>query len=130
MSLAAAQPAKRNFQCTRSWRMQERQNHLTPIMVFQMPVTRKAIYVHYCLTCRLNCHEIPKFSPTNAPLVMKRINQMYKKSKQNDTTRKFKRREKKPSIFVAQPVKWMNLKDSKLSVRIINVSLSLPHNSC
>ena len=59
-----------------------------------MPVTRKAIYVHYCLTCRLNCHEIPKFSPTNAPLVMKRINQMYKKSKQNDATRKFKRREK------------------------------------
>ena len=29
MSLAAAQPAKRNFiQCIKSWRMEERQNHL------------------------------------------------------------------------------------------------------
>ena len=47
MSLAAAQPAKRNLQCIKSWRLEERQNHLAPIIVFQMQVTRKAIYVHY-----------------------------------------------------------------------------------
>ena len=46
MSLAAAQPAKRNLQCRRSWRIQERQNHLAPITVFQIHVTRKAICVH------------------------------------------------------------------------------------
>ena len=46
MSLAAAQPAKRNLQRRRSWWMQERQNHLAPIIVFQIQVTRKAIYVH------------------------------------------------------------------------------------
>ena len=46
MSLAAAQPAKWNLQCIRSWRMQERQTHLAPIVVFQIQVTRKAIYVH------------------------------------------------------------------------------------
>ena len=46
MSLAAAQPAKRNLQCIRSWRMQERQNYPAPIIVFQIQVTRKAIYVH------------------------------------------------------------------------------------
>ena len=79
MSLAAAQSAKRNLQCIGPWRMKARQNHLAPIIIFQIQVTRKAIYVHCYLTCRLNCHEIPKFSPTNAPLVMKRINKMYKK---------------------------------------------------
>ena len=46
MSLAAAQPAKWNLQCIRPWRMQETQNHLALIIVFQMQVTRKAIYVH------------------------------------------------------------------------------------
>ena len=46
MSLAAAQPAKRNLQCIRPWQMQERQKLLAPIQVFQMQVTRKAIYVH------------------------------------------------------------------------------------
>ena len=46
MSLAAAQPAKWNLQCIRLWRMQETQNHLALIIVFQMQVTRKAIYVH------------------------------------------------------------------------------------
>ena len=46
MSLAAAQPAKRKLQCIKYWRMQERQNHHAPI-IFQMQVTRKAIYVHY-----------------------------------------------------------------------------------
>ena len=47
MSLAAAQPAKRNLQCIKSWRMEERQKHLALIIIFQMQVTRKAIYVHY-----------------------------------------------------------------------------------
>ena len=46
MSLAAAQPAKRNLQCIRPWRKQERQNHLAPTIVFQIQVTWKAIYVH------------------------------------------------------------------------------------
>ena len=46
MSLAANEPAKRNLQCIKSWRMQERQNHLAPIIVFQIQVTRKAMYVH------------------------------------------------------------------------------------
>ena len=45
MSLAAAQTAKRNVQCITSWRMQERQNNFAPIIVFQMQVTRKVIYV-------------------------------------------------------------------------------------
>ena len=49
MSLAAAQSAKRNLQCIRTWRMQARQNHLAPIIIFQIQVTRKAIYVH-CFT--------------------------------------------------------------------------------
>ena len=57
MSFAAAQPAKWNLQCIRSWRMQETQNHLGLLIVFQMQVTRKAIYVHCKLTCRLNCPE-------------------------------------------------------------------------
>ena len=57
MSLAAAQPAKWNLQWIRPWRMQETQNHLAVIIVFQMQVTRKAIYVHCLLTCRLNCQE-------------------------------------------------------------------------
>ena len=47
MSLAAAQPAKRNLQCIKPWRMEERQNHLALIIIFQMQVTRKAINVHY-----------------------------------------------------------------------------------
>ena len=51
------------------------------------------------------------------------------KSKQNDAWIKFKQR-KKPSIFVAQPVKWISLKDSKLSVRINNVFLYLPDTFC
>ena len=46
MSLATAQPAKWKLQCIRPWRMQETQNHLALIIVFQMQVTRKAIYVH------------------------------------------------------------------------------------
>ena len=53
------------------------------------------------------CQRRPKFLATKSPLLMKRINQT-KKSKEG----------KNPSIFVTQPVKWMNLKDSKLSVRI------------
>ena len=39
-------------------------------------------------------------------------------------------RGKNPSIFVAQPVKWTNLKDSKRSVRITNVYLLLRDTSC
>ena len=38
-------------------------------------------------------------------------------------------RGKKQSVFVALPVKWMSLKDSKLSVRITNVYLYLPDTS-
>ena len=57
---------------------------------------------------------------------MKRITKCIK-STQNDA--KFKQREKKQSMFVAQPVKWMSLKDSKLSVRITNVYLYLPDTS-
>ena len=38
-------------------------------------------------------------------------------------------REKKESMLVALPVKWMSLKDSKLSVRITNVYLYLPDTS-
>ena len=33
MSLAAAQPAKRNLQCIKPWRMEERQNHLALIII-------------------------------------------------------------------------------------------------
>ena len=127
MSLAAAQPAKRNLQCIKFWRMEERQNHLAPIIILQ--VTRKAIYVHYQLTCRLNCQEIPKFSPTNAPLVMKRINQMYKKVNKMMQPQNLNRG-KNTSICADQPVKWMNLKDSKRSVRITNVYLYLHGTSC
>ena len=55
-------------------------------------------------------------------------NQSNKKSKQGDAWIKFKQREKKnPSIFVAQPVKLMNLKDSKLSVRINSFSVPFRH---
>ena len=43
MALAAAQPAKRNLECIKSWRMEERRNHLAPIVIFQMQVTRKVI---------------------------------------------------------------------------------------
>ena len=38
-------------------------------------------------------------------------------------------RGKKQSLLVALPVKWMSLKDSKLSVRITNVYLYLPDTS-
>ena len=40
--------------------------------------------------------------------------------KQNVAWRKSKSSGKNPSLFVAQPVKWMNLKDSQLSLRINN----------
>ena len=39
---------------------------------------------------------------------------------------KIKKQGKKPSLFVAQPVKWVNLKDKQLSVRINNVFFDLP----
>ena len=39
---------------------------------------------------------------------------------------KIKKQGKKPSLFIAQAVKWVNLKDSQLSVRINNVFLYLP----
>ena len=66
MSLAAAQPGKWNLQCIRPWRMQETQNHLALIIVFQMQVTRKATYVHCYLHVGLTARG-EKFSPKNAP---------------------------------------------------------------
>ena len=59
----------------------------------------------------------------NAPLVMKEATKCIK-SKQNDVRITFTQREN-PSIFVTQHVKWMNLKDSKLSVRTTK-RLSVP----
>ena len=47
----------------------------------------------------------------------------------NKITFAHEKNQSNPSIFVAQPVKWMNLIDSKLSVRINKLFLYLPDTS-
>ena len=59
---------------------------------------------------------------------MKRTNRENQPTAYNQETKRcMNSRGKNPSLFVAQPVKWMNLKDSQLSVRIKNVFCIFRH---